>query len=132
MREWRRSVVRETVSLLGITRLPQRTPCLRGALGIPRHDVRGERQEGLPSHPPKRTSSADRRSRSDHSSNTKYNNGHSRIRSTAEGVWSEERREQENREQVKFLLSTQIQNSPLENREQEHKIGNNRSRNRNR
>ena len=75
-RTWRRSVVRETVSLLGITRLPQRTPCLRGALGIPRHDVRGERQEGLPSHPPKRTNGADRRS--DHSSNTKYNNEHSR------------------------------------------------------
>jgi hypothetical protein len=38
--------------------------------------VRGERQEGLPSHPPKRTNGADRRS--DHSSNTKYNNEHSR------------------------------------------------------
>ena len=105
-------------------------PLSGSARSIEGHDVRGERQEGLPSHPPKRTSGADRRS--DHSSNTKYNNGHSRIRSTAEGVWSEERREQENREQVKFLLSTQIQNSPLENREQEHKIGNNRSGNRNR
>ena len=38
--------------------------------------MRGERQEGLPSHPPKRTNGADRRS--DHSSNTKYNNEHSR------------------------------------------------------
>ncbi len=34
--------------------------------------VRGDRQEGLPSHPPKRTNGADRRS--GHSSNTKYNN----------------------------------------------------------
>ena len=51
-------------------------PLSGGALGAPRHDVRGERQEGLPSHPPKRTNGADRRS--DHSSNTKYNNEHSR------------------------------------------------------
>ena len=50
-------------------------PLSGGALGAPRHDVRGERQEGLPSHPPKRTNGADRRS--DHSSNTKYNNEHS-------------------------------------------------------
>ena len=41
-------------------------PLSGGALGAPRHDVRGERQEGLPSHPPKRTNGADRRS--DHSS----------------------------------------------------------------
>ena len=38
--------------------------------------MRGERQEGLPSHQPKKTNGADRRS--DHSSNTKYDNEHSR------------------------------------------------------
>ena len=43
-------------------------PLSGGALGAPRHDVRGERQEGLPSHPPKRTNGADRRS--DHSGTT--------------------------------------------------------------
>ena len=38
------------------------------ALGASRHDGRSERQEGLPSHPPKRTNGADRRS--DHSGTT--------------------------------------------------------------
>ena len=45
-------------------------------------DVRGERQEGLPSHPPKRTNGADHRS--DHSSNTNCNKAHSRLLALAQ------------------------------------------------
>ena len=46
---------------------PTATP-YQEALGASRHDGRSERQEGLPSHPPKRTNGADRRS--DHSGKT--------------------------------------------------------------
>ena len=46
---------------------PTATP-YQEALGASRHDGRSERQEGLPSHPPKRTNGADRRS--DHSGTT--------------------------------------------------------------
>jgi hypothetical protein len=52
-------------------------PLSGSARSIEGHDVRGERQEGLPSHPPKRTSGADRRS--DHSSNKNCSKAHSSV-----------------------------------------------------